>query len=254
MPNIQNLKNKILEKTHLVFILTDPDQEDNPIIYANEGFTALTGYSQEEVIGQNCRLLQGKDTDPETINKLNEAIKNRQPISVQILNYKKNGESFWNLLHIDPIYLEDEDKYYFVGIQKDITDVKLAEQQLAKYHREIELLSVPLVPVKEGVSVLPLIGDIDERRVETIVNNVLTEMEKDEIETLILDFSGFTNMDENATTGIFQLNDLLKLKGIHLIITGITPKIAMRTNRYNINFSRFTTFGSVKQAVEALEQ
>ncbi|WP_280771358.1 PAS domain-containing protein [Salipaludibacillus daqingensis] len=253
MPHIQKLKDKVLEKTQLVFIISDPNQPDNPIIYANQGFTSLTGYSQEEVIGYNCRFLQGEGTDPATIDKLRDGIKKFEPVSVEILNYKKNGDSFWNLLHIDPIYLEDEGKHYFVGIQKDITDFKEAEEKIAKYNREIELLSTPLVPVKEGVSVLPLIGNVDEHRVDIIVERILPELSKEEVETLILDLSGFANMDEQATIGIFQLNDLLKLKGVKLIITGVTPKIAMRTQGLNIDFSSFITYGSVKQAIEAIE-
>lgn len=254
MSYIEKLKDKVLEKTQLVFIISDPNLPDNPIIYANHGFTSLTGYTQEEVIGQNCRFLQGKGTDQVTVDKLKEAIKNFEPISVEILNYKKNGGSFWNLLHIDPIYLEDEDKHYFVGIQKDITDFKEAEEKITLYNREIQLLSTPLVPIKQGVSVLPLIGNIDERRVDSIVERIIPKLSKEEVETLILDLSGFSNMDEQATIGIFQLNDLLKLKGVRLIITGITPKIAMRTKGLNIDFINFITYGSVKQAIEAIER
>ncbi|WP_416148500.1 PAS domain-containing protein [Salipaludibacillus sp. HK11] len=254
MPHIQKLKDKVLEKTQLVFIISDPELPDNPIVYANQGFTSLTGYSQEDVIGKNCRFLQGDGTDQETVEKLRGAIEKFEPVSVEILNYKKNGESFWNLLHIDPIYLEEEGKHYFVGIQKDITDFKEAEQKIINYNREIELLSTPLVPIKQGVSVLPLIGNVDERRVDGIVDRILPELTKEEVETLILDLSGFANMDEQATIGIFQLNDLLKLKGVKLIITGVSPKIAMRTQGLNLDFSSFITYRSVKQAIEAIDK
>lgn len=253
LQHIQKLKDKVLEKTQLVFIISDPSQPDNPIIYANQGFSSLTGYSQQEVIGHNCRFLQGEETNQATVDELREAIKNFEPVSVEILNYKKNGESFWNLLHLDPIYFEDEGKHYFVGIQKDISDFKEAEEKITKYNREIELLSTPLVPIKQGVSVLPLIGNIDERRVDNIVERILPVLRKEDVETLILDLSGFSNMDEQATIGIFQLNDLLKLKGVQLIITGVTPNIAMRTQGLNIDFSNFITFGSVKQAIESIE-
>jgi PAS domain S-box-containing protein len=251
---IQKLKDKILEKTQLVFIISDPNQPDNPIIYANQGFTSLTGYSQEDVIGYNCRFLQGEGTDPHTVVKLREAIESFEPISVEILNYRKDGKPFWNLLHIDPIYLEEDGKYYFVGIQKDITDFKEAEEKIINYNREIELLSTPIVPIKQGVSVLPLIGNVDAERVDRIVERILPVLSKEEVETLILDLSGFSNMDKEATIGIFQLNDLLKLKGVKLIITGVTPKIAMRTQGLDIDFSSFIAYGSVKQAIEALEK
>ncbi|WP_147804419.1 PAS domain-containing protein [Alkalicoccus halolimnae] len=251
--DLQDLKNKVLEKTQLVFIISDPNQPDNPIIYANEGFANLTGYSQEDIIGHNCRFLQGKDTDPDTVQEIRDAIHNKNPVSVEILNYKKDGTPFWNLLHIDPIYLEKEAQYYFVGIQKDIDEYKTAQEKLKKYDKEIELLSTPLVPVKDGISVLPLIGSIDQERMDLIVDRVIPELEKWDIEKLILDLSGFQDIDEAAMRGIFQLGDILKLKGISMIITGITPKIAMRTRGLDIDFSSLDTYGSVKQAIESLE-
>lgn len=254
MRNLQEIKNKVLEKTQLVFIISDPDLPDNPIIYANRGFTELTGYENNEVIGYNCRFLQGDDTSAETIKKLRDAVAKREPVSVEILNYKKTGEPFWNLLHIDPIYLEEEEKHYFVGIQKDITDIKQAEQKIERYNQEIERLSTPVVPIKEGISVLPLIGTIDESRLKTITDKVLPQLSNEDVETLILDLSGFTNLNQEATVGIFQLNDLMKLKGVNLIITGITPKLAMKTRGLDIDFTSLKTYGSVKQAIEAISK
>ncbi|PTL38607.1 PAS domain-containing protein [Alkalicoccus saliphilus] len=253
MKDLQALKNKVLEKTQLVFIVTDPEQPDNPIIYANEGFSNLTGYDREEIMGKNCRFLQGERTEEAALDQIRQAVKKKEPLSVEILNYKKDGTPFWNLLHIDPIYLETEGQYYFVGIQKDITQTKEAEEKIAAYNKEIELLSTPLVPVKEGVSILPVIGNIDEHRIEIIVDRVLPELEKGDIEMLIVDLSGFSDIDETATIGIFQLGDLLKLKGVEMIVTGITPAVAMKTRGLEIDFSSLKTYGSVKQAMESLE-
>lgn len=254
MTSIQQLKNKVLEKTHLVFIISDPSQPDNPIIYANQGFTALTGYSQEEVLGKNCRFLQGDGTDQKTVNKLKEAIKNKEPISVELINYKKDGKPFWNLLHIDPIYFEDEGKHFFVGIQKDITQLKEAEVKMEKIKKEIELLSTPIVPIQDDVAILPLIGNIDEKRVDNIVDQLLPQLAKGDIEVLIVDLSGLARLDEQSMIGLFQLSDLLKLKGVKLIISGITPKIAMIAKTLNYDLSSLSTCGTVKQGMEAIER
>ncbi|SDO33308.1 PAS domain-containing protein [Alkalicoccus daliensis] len=251
--DLQALKNKVLEKTQLVFIICDPSKPDNPIIYANQGFSRLTGYENEEIIGKNCRFLQGEDTDPETVETIRKAIKNKEPVSVELLNYRKDGTSFWNLLHIDPIYLEDEEQFYFVGIQKDITAYKKAEQKLEEYNNEIDLLSTPIVPVKSDVSVLPLIGNIDERRMNVIVERILPELNNTSVDTLIVDLSGFQDIDETATGSIFRLADLLKLKGIEMILTGITPKIAIRASGLDIDLSALKTYGSVKQALDTLD-
>lgn len=252
--DLEDLKNIVFNKTQLVFLITDPNQQDNPIIYANHGFLALTGYDEEEVLGRNCRFLQGEDTDPEAIERLREAIREKKALSLEIANYKKNGQKFWNLLHIDPIYIEAEDKYYFAGIQKDITEFKYAEETVENYNKEIALLSTPLVPIKDSITILPLIGNIDEKRMQIIVDRTLPELAKTDVEILIVDLSGFTDIDESATVGIYQLGALLKLKGIEMCISGITPKVAMRTKGLDIDLSAFKTYGSVKQALNSITE
>lgn len=76
---------------------------DNPIIYASEGFTRYTGYSKEEIEGRNCRFLQGKDSNPSDVAKIREAIQKKEPVSLCLLNYRKDGTTFLNqvILHFD---------------------------------------------------------------------------------------------------------------------------------------------------------
>ena len=81
------------EKNHLIMFLSPVD---NPIIYASEGFTKYTGYRKEEIEGRNCRFLQGKDTDPADVKKIREGINKKEPVSVCLLNYRKDGSSFLN--------------------------------------------------------------------------------------------------------------------------------------------------------------
>jgi len=87
-------------------LITDCQQEDDPIIYANKGFLKMTGYNEQEVLGRNCRFLQGKDTDPETLKQLAIAIQKREAITVKMLNYRKDGSSFWNHFSIYPVHNE----------------------------------------------------------------------------------------------------------------------------------------------------
>ncbi|MFB6361451.1 MAG: PAS domain-containing protein [Halobacteriales archaeon] len=105
---------------------------DAPLIYANEGFRELTGY--DDVIGRDCRFLQGEDTDPETVAKLRAAIEAREAVSVDIVNYRKNGQKFWNKLDIAPIATEDPAPRY-VGFQADITERKIRERRLEVMNR-----------------------------------------------------------------------------------------------------------------------
>ncbi|MCM2373478.1 chemotaxis protein CheB [Aporhodopirellula aestuarii] len=111
-------------------IITDPRVEGNPITYANRGFLTLTGYELDEVIGRNCKFLQGPETDTETIRRIRDGLDRGQPVRVAILNYRKDGKSFWNDLQIAPVYGSDGKVCNFVGVQHDITNQILAQEAL----------------------------------------------------------------------------------------------------------------------------
>nr|GMD16951.1 putative LOV domain-containing protein [Ipomoea batatas] len=99
------------------FVLTDPRIPDMPIVYASDAFLRLTGYSRDEVLGRNCRFLSGHDTDSLTQFQIKECIRTEQLCTVRILNYRKDGTPFWNLLHISPVRNATGKVAYFVGVQ-----------------------------------------------------------------------------------------------------------------------------------------
>lgn len=102
--------------------LADPDLPDAPIVYANKAFERLTGYSQEEIVGHNCRFLQGKDRDQEARHQIAEAMKKSEAIEVTLRNYRKNGELFYNHLKIIPLLDRKQRVLYYLGVQYDITE------------------------------------------------------------------------------------------------------------------------------------
>lgn len=120
-------------------LITDPTQPNNPIIYANPAFSRITGYDAEEVIGKNCRFLQGADTDPTVVAQLKQAIAEQREIQTTVLNYRKDGQPFWNELKISPIFADNGSLLYFVGIQTDITQRKQAAQQLQEQATLLEV-------------------------------------------------------------------------------------------------------------------
>lgn len=103
-------------------LITDPHQPDNPIIYATKAFYELTGYDREEVIGRNCRFLQGRDTDPQAHSYIREAIVDLSPITIDILNYRKDGSPFWNRLRIRPSFHADGALEFFIGVQNPVSE------------------------------------------------------------------------------------------------------------------------------------
>ena len=109
-------------------VVCDPNLPDCPIIYANPAFYRITGYSEEEVIGRNCRFLQGPGTNPRHIKALREAIENGKAINVEIVNHRKDGSRFVNELHLSPIFGDDGEVRYVFGIQHDVS----AREQFAR--------------------------------------------------------------------------------------------------------------------------
>ncbi|UOQ47052.1 EAL domain-containing protein [Gracilibacillus caseinilyticus] len=103
-------------------ILVDPDQADDPIVYVNKGFEEITGYTADEVVGRNCRILHGRNTREEDITSVQKALNQFQSVQVEIKNYKKNGDEFWNELKIKPVM--NKEKRFLIGIQNDITEKK----------------------------------------------------------------------------------------------------------------------------------
>lgn len=118
--------------TRMPMLITDPRQADNPIIFCNSAFSQLTGYERGELIGKNCRLLQGEDTDPKAIAKIRDAVAAEQDVSVDIINYRKDGSKFWNALFISPVRDRAGEVIYFFASQLDFTNVKSREAELAR--------------------------------------------------------------------------------------------------------------------------
>nr|AML77452.1 putative LOV domain-containing protein [Brodiaea sierrae] len=99
------------------FVLTDPHLPDMPIVYASDAFLSLTGYSRHEVLGQNCRFLSGPDTDIETLEEIKDSIRAEQACKVRLLNYRKDGSCFWNLLYVSPVRNATGKIAFYIGVQ-----------------------------------------------------------------------------------------------------------------------------------------
>jgi phototropin len=114
------------------FCLTDPYLEDNPIVYASDGFFSVTGYSREEIILNNCRMLQGLGTNRDATRRLREAVARKEEAVELVLNYKKNGQPFWNLLYTCPILDSAGKLKFYLGGQINVSDVITSYKDLLK--------------------------------------------------------------------------------------------------------------------------
>jgi PAS domain S-box-containing protein len=117
-----------IEMTRMPIVLTDPNLPDNPIVFANRAFQDLTGYTEEEFLGRNCRFLQGAHTDREAVAELRDAVSERRAVSVELLNYKRDGTPFWNACFLGPVFDTDGKLLYFFASQLDVTRRRTSEQ------------------------------------------------------------------------------------------------------------------------------
>lgn len=114
----------------LPIVIADARRFDQPIVFANSAFLALTGYQEGEVVGRNCRFLQGPDTSAEAVEAIRRAVSDARPVSVEIVNYRKDGTRFWNALHISPVRDAAGEVAYYLGSQHDVTASHEAELEL----------------------------------------------------------------------------------------------------------------------------
>ncbi|KTT68822.1 histidine kinase famiy protein [Sphingomonas endophytica] len=117
-----------IEMTRMPMLLTDPNQDDNPIVFANKAFLDLTGYEEDEVLGRNCRFLQGAQTDRHAVAELRDAVAARSSVALELLNYRRDGSAFWNAVFIGPVYDTQGKLQYFFASQLDVTRRRNSEQ------------------------------------------------------------------------------------------------------------------------------
>ncbi|GAB7120003.1 bacterio-opsin activator domain-containing protein [Natrinema sp. JCM 9743] len=134
------VKDRALEEAPVGITISDPDREDNPLVYVNEAYEEMTGYEFDEVVGRNCRFLQGEDSDEAAIADMAAAIDEDRPVTVELKNYRKDGTEFWNEVTIAPVRDEDGRVTNYVGFQNDITARKEAELALERQTEELQYI------------------------------------------------------------------------------------------------------------------
>jgi len=136
------LQDRVLDEAPIGITVADPALEDNPLIYVNHHFETLTGYDAAEVVGNNCRFLQGEHTREEPVAAMRAAIETVEPVTVELRNYRKDGTEFWNRVTIAPLTDGDESVQNWVGFQEDVTERKERERERAALEHGIEHVGV----------------------------------------------------------------------------------------------------------------
>lgn len=121
---MRTLFEQAMGQTRMAMALADPLQDDAPLVYVNDAFIRLTGYARDQVLGRNCRFLQGDGTDPRSVQRVRQALEDERVIVEELLNYRADGTPFWNALHVGPMYDDDGHLRFFFASQWDVTETR----------------------------------------------------------------------------------------------------------------------------------
>jgi PAS domain S-box-containing protein len=230
--NAGDILQAIVTMSPLAMVLTDPSQPDDPIVFLNEAFTALTGYLQDEAIGRNCRFLQGPDTDPRAIQRLSDAVRSNARTQVELYNYRKDGSAFWNSMFVGPVYDRDGKLLYHFGSQLDATSRHDADEANARAQRMDTLGSMAAGIAHEFNNLMTVVlGNL-----EGILSEALTARQKERLGRI-----------EWASTAAGRLTQqMLSFAGRHDTVEAVVD-----LNEVVANFDRLLTqLASSKARVE----
>jgi PAS domain S-box-containing protein len=129
------VKNRAIEEAQVGITIADVRKPGEPLVYVNRGFERVTGYSAAEATGQNCRFLQGAATDPDAVSRLRSAIEAGDPVTVELINYRKDGTPFWNQVRLAPVEGDGGTLSHYLGFQNDVTERKRTEELIQLLNR-----------------------------------------------------------------------------------------------------------------------
>ncbi|WP_336337959.1 PAS domain S-box protein [Haloarcula brevis] len=211
--------------------ITDPSQADNPMIYANNHYCDLTGYSLPEVLGENCRMLQGPDTDPDAVAAMRDAIDAEERVTVELRNYRQDGTEFWNKVRIAPVRDDDGSVVNYVGFQQDITARKRRERRLEETSSRLEALFENSPDMIDVLDADGTIRDVNQR--------FYTELGYDESEVLgrsIWEFDRhFDAEDVREQLSGFRVDERRKFEGLYERRDGSTMPVEVHLLRLSLD-------------------
>ncbi len=226
------LRNFALESTSCGVVISDCKQADQPLIYVNQGFEKVTGYSRDEVIGKNCRFLQADDTEQEQLEILRHAIKSQEDCKVELRNYRKDGTMFYNELIISPVRNKDGEVTNFIGIQNDVTEREIAKRELTR----VKSNRIAVKDYKEGsirlldpAEIIYIVRDGRQVVIHTEQNEFPTYFTIDKLEQSLED-QGFYKASQGALVNINYIE--------HMIANGDGTYDLILKNKKQITASR----------------
>jgi PAS domain S-box-containing protein len=245
------LRDRAMGATTEGITISDPSLPDHPLIYANSGFERLTGYTREDVMGRNCRFLQGVDTDPAAVEEIRAALRDKHECTVEFLNYRKDGSPFWNRLSITPVYDGAGQVSHFIGVQSDITQRKEVEQLKNDLVSTVSHeLRTPLTSLR-GFAELMLKRDFPAQKQRQFLSIIHNEAVR--LTALINDFLDIQRIESGRQTYDFACTELAPLlEGALAVFTRGESKHSLRVAALEPGLSVYIDADRVRQVLTNL--
>ncbi|MBO1512456.1 PAS domain S-box protein [Metabacillus bambusae] len=219
------------------------------ILYINRAAEIFFRASREDIIGASP-LDIFKETSKSAIDKRILSAYEQPANIIEETIYRMDSTTVDVELYCHPVLMGNTK-----AIQtyvRDITERRLTEKRQKEITMQINELSATLVPLLEGIAVLPLLGSIDEERAVQLLDSIPVKVKEQKVKYLIVDFSGIYNLDSMVTGYIFKINNVLSLLGVLSIFSGLRPELALAAINLNINFKSTPTVSTVKDALHLL--
>jgi rsbT co-antagonist protein RsbR len=227
-------------------------QQEGKFMYINPaGVNFLRAASNKEVIGKSVFDIIPEEYREMIVRHIRYVLEENKPTE---LIEKKLKRFDGTLVDVEVICTPAiyEGKKAIQSVFRDITQRKETERTLKKVLQEIDALSAPIVPVLEGVAVMPLVGSIDSNRAKFLLEHIPLKIKEQSIHSLISDFSGIYTLDAMVIDYLFKISAILRLLGVRSIVTGVRPEIARDVVKLGMDLSLVQTFGTVQQAIREL--
>ncbi len=224
---------------------------DHKVLYINQPGAYFLRAAREEIIGASVLGIFQIEDHPAIIARIREGLVSNQPGElIEKTIVRLDGTKVDVELNCNPVMFGD--RKAIQSVLRDITKRKEVERQHQKMLKEINEISAPIVPVLEGIAVLPLVGSIDSDRARQLLDDLPSKAQQKNVHCLIIDLSGVYTFDELVIEYLFKVMDVLKLLGIRSILTGIRPDLAQAAIQLRTDLSSVKTMDTVKRALNDL--
>ncbi|WEG18963.1 PAS domain S-box protein [Alkalihalophilus pseudofirmus] len=221
------------------------------IIYINEAAESFFRASREEVIGASPVDIFKETSKPAIIKRISGAYSEPAELIEETI-YKMDGTSVEVELYCHPIMI-GETKAIQTYV-RDLTERKQLEVVQNEMSKEINEIASNIVPILEGIAILPLVGAINQERATHLLELVPVKVQEQRVTCLIIDFSGIYQLDNLVVDSLFKFNNVLNLIGVKCILTGVRPQLAMQAVELGFNLNNLITFSTVKDALSFLQE